>query len=263
MMHRVQAKIEAEKDKKQASTGQKRAGPDDKSGTNRTPQRRRSSQQRAGSGATGILLSSPTAISPLTAGPPGPLHQLLPNGSSNVAGSPTATFTPANANGTGSFTPQSGNSSSPGGPEFVYPFALTGQGIYTPFGNSPPLFPVATQAAAHPMHIPAQLLDVKRGEDDNSGQFWQSLFGPSGSSLAPSQYQLQGLEQPFASSTTTTLQQGHSSGDGPPSPGQGEFKDPNDVNVDFAGGDMSMNFDDGLVDWSDFIAQCSQVWVTE
>ena len=259
-MHRVQAKIEAEKDKTQASTVQKRAGVDDKSAPNRPPQRRRSSQQRAGSGATSTLPPSPTAISPLTAGLPGPPHPLLPNGGSNPAGIPTATFSAANMNGTGSFTPQSGSSSSPGGSELVYPFALTGQGIYTPFGNSPPLFPVAMQAAAHPVHIPAQLLDIKSGEDDNPGQFWQSLFGQTGSSFPAPQYPSQDFAQPFASSTTMTLQQGHSSGDGPSSPGPGEFKDPNDINV---GGDMSMNFDDGLVDWSDFIAQCSQVWVTE
>jgi len=119
------------------------------------------------------------------------------------------------------------------------------------------------QAAAHPVHIPAQVLDIKSGEDGNSGQFWHSLFGQSGSSLPAPQYPPQDFAQPFASSTTMTLQQGYSSGDGRSSPGPGEFKDPNDVNVELAGGDMSMNFDDGLVDWSDFIAQCSQVWVTE
>lgn len=259
-MHRVKAKIEAEKDKKQAIAGQKRVAPDDKSAANRPPQRRRSSQQRA-PGATGILPASPTAISPLTTHPP---HPMVANNSSNPTGSPNSTFTSANVNGTRSFTPQSGSGSSPGGSELVYPFAITGQGIYTPFGNSPPLFPVGTQAHP-PLQLPSEMLDVNasRGDDDH-GQFWQSLFGPPGSSLPPPQYPPPGFAQPFALSAAANANMQQSGGGGGlSSPGRGEFRDPNDVNVDLGGGDASMSFDDGLVDWSDFIAQCSQVWVTE
>jgi hypothetical protein len=255
-MHRVKAKVEAEKDKKQALAGQKRAASDDKSIINRPVQRRRSSQHRA----SGTLPPSPTAISPLTTAMN---HPMLTTNSTNPTGSPNSTFTSANVNGTRSFTPQSGSGSSPGGSELVYPFALTGQGIYTPFGNSPPLFPVATQS--HPaVQLPSEMLDVStsRGEDESSGQFWQSLFGPPGSSLPPPPYPPQGFAQPFASSAAAALQQSGGAAVSPTT-NRGEFRDPNDVNVDLGGPDGSLNFDDGLVDWSDFIAQCSQVWVTE
>lgn len=247
-MHRVKAKVEAEKDKKQTLAGQKRAAPDsDKSSVSRPTQRRRSSQQKGGSGSN-ALPPSPTAISPLTT-----THPMI--SASGATGSPTSTFTPAGVNGTRSFTPQSQSGSSPGGSELIYPFAM-GQGIYTPFGNSPPLFPVAGQHSH--VQLPPEMMDMTR-EDDGSGQFWQSLFGPPGSSIPPPSYN--GFPQPAFGSA-----QGNSTS---PSRATGEFRDPNDVNIDMGGETSSggaVNLDDidtGLVDWGDFIAQCSQVWVTE
>ena len=244
-MHRVKAKVEAENDKKQTMASQKRTATDDNSPVSRPQQRRLFSQQRGGSGAA-ILPPSPTAISPLTS-----TNHSLPLLAGNPTVSPTSSFTPVGVNGTRSFTPQSQNESSPGGSELVYPFALGGQGIYTPFGNSPPFFPVAGQE-----HIPTEIMDITKREDDGSGQLWQSIFGPPGSSLPPPQYS-QGFAQPFA----TAQGEGNISLDG----ATGEFKDPNDVNIDWGGDPSSMgvDLDDGLVDWGDFIAQCSQVWVTE
>jgi hypothetical protein len=133
----------------------------------------------------------------------------------------------------------------------------TQQGIYTPFGNSPPLFPVASATQPH-VSLPAEMLDMTRGEDDGSGQFWQSLFGPPGSSLPPPQY-AHGFAQPGIGSANN---QGNTS----PNRAPGEFRDPNDVNIDMGGDSSGVNLDEidtGLVDWGEFIAQCSQVWVTE
>jgi hypothetical protein len=241
-MHRVKAKVEAEKDKKLLTQGQKRSASDDKASASRPTQRRRGSQQRGGSGSAAHP-PSPTAISPLTTS-----HSIL-----GPTGSPTSSFTPVGVNGTRSFTPQSQSGSSPGGSELIYPFAMGQQGIYTPFGNSPPLFPVA---GGQQVQLPAEIMDVTR-EDDGSGQFWQSLFGPPGSSLPPPQYS-QGFTQPVFA----TALQNHTS----PSRTTGEFRDPNDVNIDMGGDSSAGNLDEidtGLVDWGEFIAQCSQVWVTE
>jgi len=245
-MHRVKAKVEAEKDKKQTLAGQKRAATEDKSSVPRPQQRRRSSQQRGGSGPT----PSPTGISPLTS-----TNHSLPLLASNPTASPTSSFTPVGVNGTPSFTSQSQTGSSPSGSELIYPFAVGGQVVYTPFGNSPPLFPVAGQQRQ--VQLPVEMMDVTKREDDGSGQFWQALFGPPGSSLPPVQYSQHGFAQPFA----TAQVEGNISRDR----AMGEFRDPNDVNIDLGGDSLSIgvDLDDGLVDWGDFIAQCSQVWVTE
>jgi hypothetical protein len=131
----------------------------------------------------------------------------------------------------------------------------TQQGIYTPFGNSPPLFPVAGQQSL--VQLPPEMVDMNRGEDDGSGQFWQSLFGPPGSSLPPPQY-----TQSFAHPGLTSANQGNTSPTGP----SGQFRDPNDINIDMSGDSAGVGLDEidtGLVDWGEFIAQCSQVWVTE
>ena len=51
-----------------------------------------------------------------------------------------------------------------------------------------------------------------------------------------------------------------------PNRAPGEFRDPNDVNIDMGMDSSGVNLDEidtGLVDWGEFIAQCSQVWVTE
>jgi hypothetical protein len=257
-MYRVKAKVETEKDKKHSVASQKRAALEDKSNLSRPQQqqrhqqRRRSSQPRSGSGLTPttILPPSPTAISPLTSITN---TASLPVLASNPTSSPTSSFTPISLNGTRSFTPQSQTESSPG--EIIYPFAL-GQRMHNPFGNSPPLYPPGGQQQQQSAPLPAEMVDVP-GEDDGSGQFWQSLFGPPGSSLPPPIYNQSGFAQPFAST-----QQGVGSNISPDR-ATGEFRDPNDVNID-TGGDVSgIYLDDGLVDWSDFIAQCSQVWVTE
>jgi hypothetical protein len=245
-MHRVKAKVEAEKDKKHAALqGVKRATTDDKS-TSR-PQQRRHSSQKGPSGAS-ALPPSPSAISPLTINAGS--HPVLAN---QATGSPTNSFTPVGLNGTRSFTPQSQTTSSPAGSELIYPFNSMGPGIYTPFGNSPPLFPVV----ANPINVqlPPETIDVAR-EDEGPGQFWQSLFGPPGSSLPPPQYNLGLNQHPFSNSqgANTSSRQ------------TGEFRDPNDVNMDVGESTAGVNLDDidnGLVDWGDFIAQCSQVWVTE
>lgn len=135
----------------------------------------------------------------------------------------------------------------------VFPFAMgTQQGIYTPFGNSPPLFPVAGQSQQG--QLPAEIMDMGRGDDTH---LWQSLFGPPGSSLPPASY-----SQGFSQHLDTSTHQGNSS----PGRTAGEFRDPNDVDIDMGGESTGVNLGDidaGLVDWSDFIAQCSQVWVTE
>src|SRR5271154_995003 len=249
-MHRVKAKVEAEKDKKQTVAGHKRAAPDDKSSiSGRPPQRRRSSQK--GSSGSNALPPSPTAISPLTTS-----HPML--STTAATGSPTSTFTPVGVNGTRSFTPQSGSGSSPSGTELIYPFAM-GQGIYTPFGNSPPLFPVAGQNSH--VQLPPEMMGDMTREDDGTGQFWQSLFGPPGSSIPPPSFGA-GFPQPaFTNATANSTS--------PPGRATGaEFRDPNDVNIDMGGDNTAggVNLDDidnGLVDWGDFIAQCSQVWVTE
>ena len=246
MMHRVKAKVEAEKEQ-ETNLGRSKTSCNGRQITQSLDLNNVavSSQQRGGSGPT----PSPTAISPLTS-----TNHSLPLLASNPTRSPTSSFTPVGVNGTPSFTPQSQTGSSPSGSELIYPFALGGQGIYTPFGNSPPLFPVAGQQRQ--VQLPAEMMDVTKREDDGSGQFWQSLFGPPGSSLPPFQYSQHGFAQPFA----TAQAEGNIS----PDRATGEFRDPNDVNIDL-GGDSSMGFDldDGLVDWGDFIAQCSQVWVTE
>jgi hypothetical protein len=133
-----------------------------------------------------------------------------------------------------------------------------GQGIYTPFGNSPPLFPVAGQHP-HVQILPEMMGDMTR-EDDGSGQFWQSLFGPPGSSIPTPSFG-GGFPQPaFTNAGANSTSPGRAMG--------GEFRDPNDVNIEMGGdnGSAGVNMEDidtGLVDWGDFIAQCSQVWVTE
>jgi len=243
-MHRVRAKIETEKDKRQ---NLKRPAQDDKS-VSRPQQRRRSSQQRVSSGNVAL---SPTAISPRTSANTSlPMIQ-----GNNPTGSPTNSFTPV-VNGTQSFTPQSQTGSSPSS-ELVYPFTTAmgmQQGLYTPFGNSPPLFPVSGQTA---MPIPNEIVEISKSqEDDGSGQFWQSLFGPPGSSLPPHQYSQNFSNTVYSNNPSTTS----------PNQRQAEFRDPNDVNMDVSGDSTGGNLeemDNGLVDWGDFIAQCSQVWVTE
>jgi len=246
-MHRVKSKVEAEKDKKHSLGNQKRAAVDDKSSLSRLQQRRRLSQQKGGSGAN-ALPPSPTTISALASS--------YPMLASTATGSPTSAFTPTGLNGTRSFTPQSqsASGSSPGGSELIYPFAMS-QGIYTPFGNSPPLFPVAGQQLH--VQLPAEMMDVT-SEDDGSGQFWHSAFGRPGSSILPAPY-----GAPFPQPVLGNAQGNNTS----PSRATGEFRDPNDVNIDMGGDSgMGVNLDEidtGLVDWSDFIAQCSQVWVTE
>ena len=249
-MHRVKAKVEAEKGKKQTIAGQKRVPMEEKSSISRPQHRRRSLQQKGGSGPT-TLTPSPTAISPLTS-----TNSSLPILASNPTGSPTNSFTSVGVSGTPSFTPQSQTGSSPSSSDWIYPFGLGGQAIYTPFGNSPPLFPVTgLHQQQRQVKLPHEMTDVPKREDDGSGQFWQTLFSPPGNSLPPPQYS-QGFPQPY-----DTIQ-----GPGNISSGRatGEFRDPNDINPDM-GEDSSMgvDFDDGLVDWGDFIAQCSQVWVTE
>jgi hypothetical protein len=250
-MHRVKAKVEAEKDRRQLQQGQKRSASDDK--LSRPQQRRRSSQQRGGSGSA-ALPTSPTPISPRTTS-----SSTLPMLASGApTGSPTNSFN-VGVNGTRSFTPQSQTGSSPAGSELVFPFAMgTQQGIYTPFGNSPPLFPVLSGAQSH-VQLPAEMMDMTRGgDDDGSGQFWQSLFGPPGSSLPPPQY-----THGFAHPGMTSANQGSTS---PHQRTSGEFRDPNDVNIEMGGDSSVVNLDEidsGLVDWGEFIAQCSQVWVTE
>ena len=248
MMHRVKAKVEAEKDRKQVLQNQKRSASDDK--LSRPQQRHRSSQQRGGTGSV-ALPNSPSPISSRTA--TASTLPLLTTG--GPTGSPTNSFN-VSVNGPRSFTPQSQSGSSPGGSELVFPFAMgTQQGIYTPFGNSPPLFPVAGQQSH--VQLPAEMVDMNRGEDDGSGQFWQSLFGPPGSSLPPPQY-----THSFSHPGLTSTNQGNTS----PTRQFGEFRDPNDVNIDMNGDSTGVNLDEidtGLVDWGEFIAQCSQVWVTE
>ena len=244
-MNRVKDKIEAENDKKQTLANQKWTAPDHQPSHSRPQQRRRSSQQKGGSGASGLPLS-PSTISPTTS-----TYPIL----SAATGSPTSTFTPAGVNGTKSFTPQSQSGSSPGGSELIYPFAM-GQGMYTPFGNSPPLFSVSGQNSN--MLLPSEMVDVTR-EDDGSGQFWQSLFGPSGNLIPPPSYGAAFPQPGFASAQGNSMFLGRATG---------EFRDPNDTNIDTGGENNStgVNLDDidtGLVDWGDFIAQCSQVWVTE
>jgi hypothetical protein len=252
-MYRVKAKVKTEKDKKQSVASQKRAAPEDKSNLSRPQQqqRRRSSQPRGGSGPspTTTLPRSPTAISPLTS----IINTTsLPVLASNPTSSPTSSFTPVSVNGTRSFTPQSQSGSSPG--EVIYPYTL-GRGMYNPFGNSSTLYPLGQQQQQSAL-LPAEMVDVP-GEDNGSGQFWQSLFGPPRTSLPPPTYNQSGFAQPFAST-----QQGGGSNISPDR-ATGEFRDPNVVNID-TGGDVSgLYLDDELVDWSDFIAQCSQVWVTE
>ena len=250
MMYRVKAKIAVENDKKQLVQGQKRAAPEEKLNAPRAQQRRRSSQQKGGS-APSTITPSPNTISPVT-----PNLPILT--SSAPTGSPPTTFTPTTANGTQSFTPQSQSGSSPGGSELIYPFALGQQGLYTSFGNSPPLFPLALQQQQQ-VQFPADMVSHSR-EDDGTGPFWQSLFGPPGGSLPLPQH-LQGFNQlTFA----PTQQQATVS----PNRTTGEFRDPNDLNLDFGGDNETPGvkldeIDGGLVDWGDFIAQCSQVWVTE
>jgi hypothetical protein len=225
-MHRVKAKTEAEKDKKQSISTQKRNISEDK--LSKPTARRRSSQRTT----TSTLPLSPTAISPRA---PVPIL-------TTAIESPTNAFTPVHTS-TQSFTPQSGSGSSPGTSELIYPFSLTTQGIYTPFGNSPPLFPVSASQAPVTQ---GEMMDVNR--DDDSGQFWQSLFGPPGSSLQPPQAFL-GFTQPFVAQEGSLERV------------TGEFREPHDVDMgETAGLD---DVDTGLVDWGDFIAQCSQVWVTE
>jgi len=258
-MHRVKAKVEAEKDKKQGVQPPKRAAPDEKAAAmGRPQQRRRLSTQRGGSGAS-ALPASPTAISPLATSSAS--HAINAN-NNTTTGSPSSSFTPVGGNGS-SFTPQSQTGSSPGGSELIYPFALGQHGIYTPFGNSPPLFPVSNQQQN--VQLPSEMLEVSR-EEEVSGQFWQSLFGPPGSLLPPHQFSGQGFSQQQVPIMAAAAQNSTS-----PTRTTGEFRDPNDINVDMGGsaGDTSssgLNLDEidtGLVDWGEFIAQCSQVWVTE
>jgi hypothetical protein len=255
-MHRVKSNIEEEKDKKQLAFRRS----DDKPVR---PQlhRRRPSQQRGPSGAAPV---SPSSISPrTTTNPPVPL--LPANGPTE---SPTQSFTPIGVNGaTRSFTPQSQTGSSPSS-ERVYPFTTVGsmqQGLYTPFGNSPPLFPVpggsASQQSQGQLGLANDMMELsnRASEDDTSGHFWQSLFGPPGSSLPRHQY-----PQSLSSAVFVLPQNNERT-----SPGRTttEFRDPNDINMDGTGevtaDAMLDEMDNGLVDWGDFIAQCSQVWVTE
>jgi hypothetical protein len=266
VMHRVKSKIEAEKDKKQQTM---RRVAEDKS-TRPAIHRRRPSQQ-PGSSASAAAPVSPASISPrMTTN--APMSMLSGNG---PTGSPTQSFTPIAVNGTNrSFTPQSQTGSSPSS-ELVYPFTVIGglhQGLYTPFGNSPPLFPVPggkQSQQPQPMTLSADMMDLNNHrssqEDDSTGHFWQSLFGPPGSSLPPNHY-----SQSFSNAVFVppSMQNANSSIERTSSLNRitREFRDPNDVNID--SGDVVAEptldeMENGLVDWGDFIAQCSQVWVTE
>lgn len=243
-MNRVKKKVEAEIDKKQTLAGQKRSPSIEKLSTVR--RRRSRSQQRGGSGAT-ALPPSPTVMSLASTNTTLPIPT-----SGGPTGSPTSAFTPVGVNGTPTFTAQSQTGSSPDGPEPIYPFTMN-QGIYIPFGNSPPLFPVSGQHQS--MQLPTEMMDVTH-ENDGSGQFWHSLFVPSGNPLPPPHY-VQAIAHPALAS----VQQGNLS----PGVTTGEFRDPNDIRIDMED-PVGINFDEidnGLVDWGDFIAQCSQVWVTE
>src|ERR1700738_832421 len=139
-MYRVKAKTDAEKDKTLSIVTQKRNASEDKTAMSKPSQHKRRSSQRTGS-AGNTMPPSPTAISPHTTIQSHSIHSTAPTGS------PTNAFTPV-VNSSQSFTPQSGHSgstSSPGGSEMIYPFSLgTHPGLYTPFGNSPPLFPPMT-----------------------------------------------------------------------------------------------------------------------
>jgi len=120
------------------------------------------------------------------------------------------------------------------------------------------------------MTLSADMMDLNNNrssqEDDIAGHFWQSLFGPPGSSLPPNNYSQSFSNAAFAPplpQNTNSFAEGTSS----PSRTTREFRDPNDINMD-SGGDVAAEptldeMDNGLVDWGDFIAQCSQVWVTE
>jgi hypothetical protein len=133
----------------------------------------------------------------------------------------------------------------------TYQLAL-GQGIYTPFGNSPLIFPGTGQTP--PVQLPGEMVgDVTaRSEDDSSGRFWHTFFVPPGSSLPPPTVQQEGFTQPFFG---TNMSPGYATGG---------FRDPNNVDLNMIGDSFGIgNIEDGLVDWADFIAQCSQVWVTE
>jgi hypothetical protein len=243
-MDRVKAKVEAEIDKRQTSGDRKRSQSNEKPSIVR---RRRSRSPQKGEPGTIALPPSPTAMS-LTAS----TNTILPIPTSNGAtGSPTSVFTPAGVNGTPSFTSQSQTASSPGGPEYIYPVPMS-QGIYIPFGNSPPLFPVSGQH--HQMQLAAEVMDVTRA-NDGSGQYWQSLFRPSGNPLPPPQY-----AQAMAHPALAPIQQGNLS----PGGTTVEFRDPNDhIDMEDPAGINLDEIDSELVDWGDFIAQCSQVWVTE
>jgi hypothetical protein len=245
-MERVKVKVEAEIDKKQSSAGQKRPASDEKPSIAR---RRRARSRQKGESGTIPLPPSPTAMSLTTS-----TNTTLPIPTSGgAAGSPISPFTPVGVNGTPSLASQSQTGSSPGGPESVYPLSM-GQGIFIPFGNSPPLFPVIGQHQQ--MQLAAEMPDVTR-ENDGSGQFWQSGFGPSGVPFPPPQY-----PQTIAYPAMIPVQQENLSSGGTTV----EFRDPNGVQIDMGVDPEGINLDDidnGLMDWGDFIAQCSQVWVTE
>lgn len=246
MMDRVKAKIAAETEKKQQAQSQKRAA-DDKSTVPRPQQRHRSSQQKSGSGSS-TLPASPNPISPINSNAP-----ILAN--TAATGSPTSSFVTVSVNGAQSFTPQSQSVSSPGGTELIYPFTL---GQHTSFGNSPPLLPVAGQQQQQ-AQLPAEMIEVSHEEAEGTGQFWHSLFGPPVGLLPMPQYAPGYNMQMFASA------QQHASSS--PNRTMGEFRDPNDMNFGIGGdigGQLNLDeIDSGLMDWGDFIAQCSQVWVTE
>jgi hypothetical protein len=233
-MHRVKAKVEAERDKKQQTQAQKRSASEDKN-AQRPTQRRRSSQPKS----AGL---EPSPISPLA-----PSLSSIGNATGTTA-SPTSAFPPVGTNGTQSITPQSQSGSSPGGPELMHPFTMGQSGVYTSFGNSPPLFPIPGQLPL--VNLPAEVTSDVR-EEDNSGQFWQ-LFGPPGSALPPHNYGPNFVYEPQQTNTS-------------PIQVATEFQNPNNVNtghipVEGASGVNLEDIDSELVDWGEFIAHCSQVW---
>ena len=245
VLNRVKEKVENEKDKMQQAPAQKRSASEDKF-VARSAQRRRSSQTNS----TAVEPSS-TAISPVNASHP-MTSNIVTSNTSGVAGGPTSSFTPFSVIGYRPFTPQSqtGTGSSPAGSDLVHPFAVGQQGIYTSFENSPPSFPLPGQQQS------STQMSVESVSNDYSAQFWQGLFGPPGSSL------------PLLQHNREVSQQSARQSDAVPNQTAGEPKHLDDVNnedrrAENSSGVNLEEIDSGLVDWGDFIAQCSQVWVTE
>jgi hypothetical protein len=79
------------------------------------------------------------------------------------------------------------------------------------------------------MQLHPEMIEISsRRDDDTSGQFWQSLFGPPASPLPPHQYSQNFPNALFPHPTTP-------GGNSSPGHAMGEFSDPNDVNMDVVG----------------------------